>query len=67
MRVFEHGNFRALDKCPICGTAEDKPVVLVEKAGTFNDGICEAIQVHLDCLELTIDGKTIYQIIRKDK
>lgn len=53
MRVFEHMNTSNGDKCPVCLTNEDKPVVLVAIEGTFKDGLHQAIQIHMDCLELT--------------
>jgi len=51
MRIFEHPNTTA-KSCPICHTMDDKPVTLISIAGTENGGICEAIQVHVDCLDL---------------
>ena len=50
MRVFDHPNLAGF-LCPICKTVADKPVVLVKKAGTGKDGIMEAEQIHLDCLD----------------
>lgn len=52
MRAFDHFN-QSGDPCPICGTVDDKPTVLVAIHGTENDGICEALQIHLDCIKLT--------------
>ena len=58
MRIFEHPNMEGF-KCPICGTAEDKPVVLIGIDGTEEDGNIEARQYHLSCIELReIDNKT---------
>ena len=51
MRVFDHPNMKKF-KCPICGKKTDSPVVLVARDHTVNDGIAEADQVHLGCLEL---------------
>jgi len=48
-RVFEHPNITNF-RCPICGTDEDKPVALVQIAGTESGGNCEAVQVHHQCL-----------------
>lgn len=63
MRVFDHPNTNHGFTCPICKTAEDKPVVLVGKESTREGNIMEADQVHLDCLELTSlvlpDGKML--------
>ena len=53
MRVFDHPNMTGGFTCPICGTGEDKPVVLVGLAGTEEGDIMEARQYHLDCIELT--------------
>lgn len=54
MKLFESPNLDGSWVCPICKTAEDKPVTLVGKAGTEDGSIMEAIQVHVDCLELMI-------------
>ena len=54
MRVFEKANFPDNVYCPICGTQKQEPVVLVAIYGTQEDNICEAEQVHLSCLDLTI-------------
>lgn len=53
MRVFEHPNVTGGFACPICGTGENKPVVLIGTAGTKEGHIMEARQYHLDCIELT--------------
>lgn len=53
MRVFPEANYSEKSKpCPICGTKENKPVVLVGIAGSENGRIMEAVQVHLECLDL---------------
>ena len=68
MRTFEHFN-QFGDPCPICGTHEDKPPVLVGIHGTQDGNICEALQVHLDCINLTAyreDGK-IYFMMAADE
>lgn len=46
-RSFTH--FPEKSKCPICGTNDDGKCVLVEIAGTANDGIAEAKPMHLSC------------------
>lgn len=51
MRVFDHPNMDGF-RCPICGTSEDKPVVLIGVNGTEDGNIMEARQYHLDCIEL---------------
>jgi len=52
MKIFEHFN-NSGEPCPICNTRDDKPAVLIAIDGTQFDGICEAMQVHIDCIELT--------------
>lgn len=64
MRQFPHFNTGSV--CPICGKKDDKPVVLIPIDGTTKDNICEAEQVHADCLHLRIfntkeGGMVIYQ------
>jgi len=48
-RIFEHPNMNDF-ACPICGTQEDKRVVLVPIQGTREGVMVECEQVHLDCL-----------------
>ena len=52
MRIYEHFNQSTDARCPICGTNEDKPVALVPISGTQEGSICQAIQMHFDCIEL---------------
>lgn len=52
MRVFEHANLSAKQTCPICKEAVDKPVVLIGIVGTEEGHNMQAVQVHLDCLDL---------------
>jgi hypothetical protein len=64
MRAFEHFNSSGAP-CPICGTVDDKPPVLISIQGTSNDGICEAVQVHLDCINLIAyrdNGKIVIEM-----
>ena len=56
MKVFDHPNTYTKFVCPICGTGDDKPVVLIPIDGTEKDGIMEARQYHLDCIKLTEFG-----------
>ena len=65
MRIFPHPNKTCKDKCPICNTLEDKPVVLVGISGTEEDNIMKAVQIHVNCLELTYheDKGVILQVI----
>ena len=52
MRVFDEPNMTNF-KCPICGTSNNKPVVLVGIDGTQDGYNIQAVQYHLDCIELT--------------
>lgn len=52
MRIFKHFNKSGKTVCPICKTSEDKEVALVAISGTTKDNICQAIQIHIDCLDL---------------
>jgi len=47
--VFPHPNMLNF-KCQICGGAEDRPVVLIPIVGTQEGNLCEAEQIHVDCL-----------------
>ena len=72
MRVFEKPNLANNWLCPVCGTNDEKEVVLVSVAGTQKGSLCQAEQVHLDCIELTLvrghDGALyLAQIINKER
>jgi hypothetical protein len=54
MRVFDEPNLYHDWQCPICGTAEKKPVVLIGINGTEEGNNILAEQVHFECLELRI-------------
>lgn len=47
-RKFNHPNMTNFT-CPVCKTAEDKPVILVAIPGTEDGNIVEAQQFHFDC------------------
>ncbi len=52
MRTFEHfpqPTHPNQKPCPLCGTHDDKPCVLVQVDGTERDRICEAQPVHVAC------------------
>lgn len=55
MEIFSRPNFSHGVTCPVCGASTDKPVALVPISGTEDAGrkIQSAIQVHLDCIDLT--------------
>ena len=65
MRAFAKPNLGGGWKCPICHTAEEKEVVLVGIQGTEDGGNIQAEQVHLDCIELTLNTEmqVLYQKI----
>lgn len=68
MKVFDHPNMEGF-QCPICKTNADKPVVLIGIAGTEDEGIIEARQYHLDCINLIESSfqngvKFLYQEIK---
>jgi hypothetical protein len=52
MKIFEHFNQSSI--CPICGTNEDKPATLIGIDGTEDGGNMEALQVHVDCLNIRL-------------
>jgi len=68
MRVFKKMNINGL-ACPICKTKEQKEVVLIGLDGTEHKNVIEAIQVHLDCIDLRIkdmgNKMVIYQQFEK--
>ena len=68
MRTFEHPNLDNF-KCPICGTSDDKEVVLIGIDGTESGNNIEAKQFHMDCLDLryTKTSNVIYQYVLKGK
>ncbi len=69
MRTFENFNDTG-DPCPICGTVKNTPPVLIPIDGTNEDNISEAIQVHLECLNLRVakDNKKMvfYQVVEEE-
>lgn len=52
MRTFEKPNLSNNWKCPICGTSEEKEVVLVAIDGTQDSNNIQANQYHLGCIHL---------------
>jgi hypothetical protein len=52
MRIFDHPNSEFGFICPICGLSDDKPIVLIPKTWTEENGIAQADQVHLSCIDL---------------
>ena len=45
-------NVEAGEVCPVCKTKEDKPITLIGIVGTEEDGNIQAVQVHVDCIDL---------------
>jgi hypothetical protein len=38
------------DRCPICGTKDDKPCFLIPIDGTQKGNTCQAAPIHADCI-----------------
>ena len=53
MKIFDEPNLSGDWVCPICGTNENKEVTLIGIDGTGKGNNMQAIQVHMDCIELT--------------
>lgn len=53
MNIFEKGNWNKDLICPICKTGKEGKVVLIPIYGTQKGNICEAQQIHFDCLDFT--------------
>lgn len=66
MKIFNQFNTTG-PACPICNTCNEGKAVLIPIDGTQEDNIAEALQVHLECLDLRLDKKdntiVIYQFI----
>jgi len=65
MKIFEHFN-QGGQPCIVCGTLDDKETTLIGIDGTEDGGNMQALQVHVDCIELKCmdripDGKVFYQ------
>ena len=54
MRIFEHPNTSHKWRCPVCGRADDKSVFLAAIEDARDGHVVEAVQVHVDCIELTL-------------
>lgn len=65
MRIFPKMNIKAKEPCPICKTKKQKPVVLIPVQERVEGSNAEAIQVHVDCLNLWFieENHLIYQVI----
>ena len=68
MRIFKEGSWnKTKEVCPICKTQKKGEVVLVAIYGKQKGYNCQALQIHLNCLELWINlkHKLIFQEIRE--
>ena len=54
MKICKHPNLKNDWICPICKTNADEPIALVNIQGTLKDGVIEAEQIHIDCIDLNI-------------
>lgn len=65
MKIFQKMNTSGPGVCPICNTKDQKPVILVPILETQKGNICEAVQIHLDCIKLNYDKEKniLYQIL----
>jgi hypothetical protein len=52
MKVFKQFNTTTDEPCPICGTKDEKEVVLIAIDDEVEGHNARALQVHLDCIEL---------------
>lgn len=57
MKIFEHPTNINNFKCFICNGNDDKPVTLIGIDGTEDGYNREAMQVHIDCLNLSYSPK----------
>lgn len=55
MKLFENFPQDGKTRCPICGTADDKPCFLLPIDGTGGDGLREAAPTHADCIRKRLD------------
>ena len=58
MRVFP--KFNQSTVCPICGTNKEGEAVLIAVEGTQDGSVCEALQMHLGCVNLHV-GRSVNQ------
>jgi hypothetical protein len=65
MKTFKHRNMSGIDSCPICKSNKDGETVLIAIEGTQKGRNAQAIQIHLECLDLHWNKQhnVIYQIL----
>ena len=51
-RIFPEPNLKGGWKCPLCHTAEVKPIILVPIPGTEEGNNVQARQIHNDCAKI---------------
>lgn len=68
-RVFKEFNQNGNHVCPICKTNDKKEVILIAKEGTQEGFNAEAIQCHVDCIDLwySQEMELIYQRVGVNK
>jgi len=72
IRDFVRPNMDGGFVCPVCGTSEEKRVRLIRVLGTEEEGVCEAKQIHTDCLPPVDDlayikGYGVIALVRKER
>jgi len=57
------------DPCPVCKTKENKETTLIPIAGTQKDHNVEAMQVHVDCIDLCYypERNLFAQVLEKEE
>ena len=63
-RTFKH--FPEDLECIVCGTSKDGECVLIPKDNTSDGNVCEAVPVHVSCLEgmrYSEEGSLIYKVV----
>lgn len=69
MRIFKKPNISDNWKCPVCGKNDEKEVALIGVDGTADGRNMEAVQVHVDCINLTYSPfpHFLYQYIKEEE
>ncbi len=63
MKIFPH--FNTSSNCPICKKNDDKPCTLIPIVSTIEDNIAEAEQIHIDCINLSVQEFNSDRSIKK--